>query len=82
MDSNQKFVGWTELKGQGTGQIQVPENETFEFKRFKQLMHERESLKSDTPIKTRAERQLSEVQDLLQLMENLQSTKVHSNEKV
>jgi hypothetical protein len=79
---NQKNDGWAELKGQAKGQIQEPVNEVAEFTAIKQIRRERESLKSIMTIKTRAERQLLELQDLLQIMENFQSADVSATHKV
>lgn len=82
MNWNQKNGFLAELKGQAKQQIKEPVNEVTEFTAIKQIRSDRESLKPIMTIKTRAERQLLELQDLLQIMENFQSTGIRIVQKM
>ena len=82
MNFNQRNDCWAELKCQAKRQMQEPATEVAELAVIKQFRPERESLKSIMTIKTRAERQLLELQDLLQIMENFQSADVSATHKV
>ena len=82
MNFSERNDSWAELKGEAKRQTQEPVNEVAKYTTIKQARHERESLKSIMTIKTRAERQLLELQDLLQIMENFQSADVSTAHKV
>jgi hypothetical protein len=70
---NQKNGCWAELKGQAKRQVSVPGNEVSDITNIKQLRHQCESVASIMTVKARAERQLSELQDLLQIMGSFQN---------
>ena len=77
MNWNQKNGCWAELKGQAKRQSQVLESEVNELTSTKQAQDGREILWSIQTIKTGAETQLSELEDLLQIMQSYRS--INSN---
>jgi hypothetical protein len=70
---NQKNCCWAELKGQAKRQSRASGNELYKLTDVEKISHERESLASIMTIKARSERQLSELQDLLQIMGSFQN---------
>jgi hypothetical protein len=73
VDWDKKNGSWAELKRQAKRQVPLPDNEVYDITCIKQLRHQRESLASVMTIKARSERQLSELQDLLQIMGSFQN---------
>jgi hypothetical protein len=73
VDWNKKNGSWAELKRPAKRQVPVPENEVYDITCIKQLRHQRESLASVMTYKARSERQLSGLQDLLQIMGSFQN---------
>jgi hypothetical protein len=67
---NQKNSCWAELKGQAKRQITMSGNNVNEFAAIGGSRHQHNSLKSIMNNQTKAEKQLSELRDLLEIMGN------------
>jgi len=81
MSWNRMGDGWTELKGQAKRQLQKHQNVSPDLIGEKQINHESDTQETFKIIKTRAERQLSELHDLLRNMESYRSVSSNTPHK-